>query len=217
MAVDHEETLGEEIVSALTHGVGAMLSISALVLMVIWAAYTHSPTKIVSVAIFGTMLIVMYSCSTIYHAHTNKRVKEFLRILDHSSIYLVIAGSYTPFLLVDLHGGWGWALFGVLWGLALVGVLGKCFYRNKGEVLSTLIYIFMGWIGIIAIVPMVEHIPWGGLSLLFAGGLSYTGGVIFFFLEDMPFNHAIWHLFVLCGSICHFFAVFYYVIPFQFL
>ncbi len=216
MAVDHEESLGEEIANALTHGLGAMLSITALVLMIVWSAFTHSPMKIVTVSIFGAMLVLMYTCSTIYHAHTNKKVKKVFKILDHSSIYLLIAGSYTPIVLIDLHGGWGWSLFGVIWGLALVGILAKIFYRNKGEILSSLIYIAMGWLCVVSVMPMIEHIPKGGLKLLLAGGLLYTGGVVFFLYEKLRFNHAIWHLFVLGGSICHFFAVFYSVIPFYY-
>ena len=119
-------------------------------------------------------------------------------------------------MLVDLHGGWGWSIFGVIWGLAVAGTLAKLFYKNKGELLSTMIYLGMGWLIVIAIVPLIESLPWGGFFFLLSGGLCYSFGVIFFFLEDMPFNHAIWHLFVLAGTICHFFAVFFYVIPLKF-
>ncbi len=213
MAIDHVETFGEEVANSVSHGIGALLSLSALVLMVTFASFQHSAWKVSSCAIFGVALILMYSASSIYHALRQPQVKQLFKILDHASIYLLIAGSYTPFTLVTLRGVWGWVLFGVIWGLAIVGVLGKVFYRNKGEVLSTLIYLAMGWLVIVAIVPLLHALPWGGIYWLVLGGLCYTLGVIFFFLEEMPFNHMVWHLFVLAGSMAHVFAVMFYVIP----
>jgi hemolysin III len=155
----------------------------------------------------------LYTASTLYHAVISPRVKRALRIFDHSAIYLLIAGTYTPFLLVSLRGPWGWSLFGVIWGLALAGVLFKFWFVERFVILSTAVYIAMGWLVVIAAKPVITHVPFTALIWLLAGGLAYTGGVIFFAAKRIPYSHAIWHLFVLAGSICHYFAVLSTVIP----
>jgi hemolysin III len=207
------QTLIEEIINSATHGIGALLGIAALVILTVLAAEQSSSLKVVSSVIFGTSLILMYSASAIYHAVTNPRLKYFFKVMDHSSIYLLIAGSYTPIVLVVLNGGWGWSLFGVIWGFAILGLIFKLFATGKYEIVSTVAYVCMGWLAIIAIKPLYDALPGGGIFWLFAGGLSYTLGVVFYAWDRLRFGHAIWHLFVLGGSICHFFLILFYVIP----
>lgn len=206
-------TRREEYANIATHGFGVVLSIVALVLMVSYAVRDGDPYHIVSVSIFGATLILLYLMSTLYHAITHPKTKYVFRVLDHSSIYLLIAGSYTPFTLVLLRGGWGWTLFGLSWGLALCGVVFKIFFTKRFNLLSTLMYIGLGWLVIIAIKPAMQTIPPGALGLLLAGGLLYTGGVAFYLWRRIPYHHAIWHGFVMGGSFCHFLAVYYYVLP----
>ena len=207
------QTSIEEIINSATHALGALLGLAALVLLVVLSAKQGSALKVVSSAIFGTSLILMYSASAIYHAVKKPKWKHFYKILDHSSIYLLIAGSYTPIVLVLLPGGWGWSLFGVIWGFALVGLVFKLFATGKFEVISTVAYVCMGWLAIIAIKPLYDALPAAGLFWLFAGGLSYTLGVVFYAWDQLRFGHAVWHLFVLGGSICHFFLILWYVVP----
>lgn len=207
------QTLIEEIINSATHGMGALLGIAALVIMTVMAAEQSSALKVVSSVIFGSSLILMYSASAIYHAVTSKRLKYIFKVMDHSSIYLLIAGSYTPIVLVILRGGWGWSLFGVIWGFAILGLIFKLFATGKFEIVSTLAYVCMGWLAIIAIKPLYDALPAGGIFWLFGGGLCYTLGVIFYAWDRLRFGHAIWHLFVLVGSICHFFLILFYVIP----
>jgi hemolysin III len=168
---------------------------------------------IVACSIYGATLICLYTASTLYHASISPRVKRALRIFDHSAIYLLIAGTYTPFLLVSLRGPWGWSLFAVIWGLAVAGVLFKFWFVERFGILSTAVYIAMGWLVVIAAKPVITHVPIIALIWLLAGGLAYTAGVIFFVAKRIPYSHAIWHIFVLAGSICHYFAVFSTVIP----
>lgn len=203
----------EEIINSVTHGAGILLSIAALVLMVVFASLSGSAVHVVSCAIFGVTLILLYTASTLYHGIPYPRVKRILKIFDHCCIYLLIAGTYTPFLLVTLRGALGWTLFGVIWFLALLGVLFKLFFIHRFKIVSTIAYVLMGWIIILAIKPLMAALPAGGLIFLVAGGLAYSLGVIFYAWKKLPFNHAIWHLFVLAGSICHFFAVLFYVLP----
>lgn len=209
----HLETPAEEVASSITHAVGGLLAVAALTLMVVVAAEAGDARRVVSVSVYGATLVFMYVASTAYHLVRPPRAKRVMRILDHASIYLLIAGTYTPVLLVSMRGGWGWSLFGVLWGLALVGVLIKSFYVERWEMLSTSLYVAMGWMALIAAKPLVGSLPPGGLGWLIGGGVAYTAGVAFFVWDHLPFNHAIWHLFVLLGSICHFFAVLLYVLP----
>jgi hemolysin III len=209
----YQPTKGEEIANSITHGIGAGLSIAALVVLVVFASLYGDVWRIVSFSIYGACLTVLYTASTLYHSFRSQKLKKYFQIMDHASIYLLIAGTYTPFTLVHLRGGWGWSLFGVIWGLAVLGVIFKMFFTNRFNLLSTIIYLLMGWLIVIAFKPAVTHIPQGGLYWLLAGGLSYTFGVIFFLWEKLPYSHAIWHLFVLGGSICHFFAMLFYVLP----
>ena len=203
----------EELANTITHGIGVGLSIAGLVLLVVRAAMHGDAWQVVSFAIYGSSLILLYLASTLYHGFKSDGIKRILRLLDHSAIYLLIAGTYTPFVLVTLRGPWGWTLFGIIWGLAILGVTFKLVFGHKYEILSTIFYVAMGWVVIIAIKPLIAALPAGGLAWLVAGGLAYTGGVIFYAWEKLPFNHAIWHGFVLAGSLFHFFTVWWYVAP----
>ncbi|MCK4870985.1 MAG: hemolysin III family protein [Gammaproteobacteria bacterium] len=207
------QTIGEEIANAITHGVGIGLSVIALVVMLGSAALQGGVYRVVSCALFGGALVIMYTASTLYHSFQRPEIKRFFRVLDHSAIYLLIAGTYTPFNLISLHGDWGWSLFGVTWGLAILGVTFKIFFTDRFEALSLTIYLLMGWLAVIAVHPLLQHLSWYGIILLAAGGLCYTLGVVFYVWERLKYSHAIWHLFVLAGSICHFFAIYYYVLP----
>src|SRR4029077_11129970 len=184
-----------------------------LVVLLVLAALRGTAWHIVACSIYGTTLICLYAASTLYHAVISPRVKRALRIFDHSAIYLLISGTYTPFLLVSLRGPWGWSLLGVIWGLALAGVLFKFWFVERFAILSTVVYIAMGWLVVIAAKPVITHLSLTAIIWLLAGGLAYTGGVIFFAAKRIPYSHAIWHLFVLAGSICHYFAVLSTVIP----
>ena len=203
----------EEIANAITHGIGLLLSIAGFVVLLVLATLRGTAWHIVACSIYGATLICLYAASTLYHAVISPRVKRALRIFDHSAIYLLIAGTYTPFLLVSLRGPWGWSLFGVIWGLALAGVLFKFWFVERFAILSTAVYIAMGWLVVIAAKPVITHLRLTAIIWLLAGGLAYTGGVIFFAAKRIPYSHAIWHLFVLAGSICHYFAVLSTVIP----
>jgi hemolysin III len=206
----------DEILNSITHGIGVLLSIAGLVLLLVFAAIQEADTwKVVSFSIYGASLIIMYLASTLYHAFRDRNIKQFLNVFDHASIYVLIAGTYTPFTLVTMRGPWGWSIFGVIWGLAIAGVVYKLFfYNDRYRRLSALLYVFMGCIIVIAIRPLIRNIPVGGLLWLAAGGVLYIGGV-FFYLRDKKnrFNHVIWHLFVLAGSMFHFFAIFFYILP----
>lgn len=206
------QTIGEEIANSVTHGVAAAMSVAALVVLVVFSALRGSAWHIVSSAVFGVTLILLYLASTLYHALPIGKAKQVFRILDHASIYLLIAGTYTPFTLVTMHGAWGWSLFGVVWALAAAGVVFQSLLIGRMPALSTTVYILMGWVVVLAGRPLLQALPWGGLLWLLAGGLSYTAGV-YFFTSKSKFAHMVWHLFVVAGSVCHFFAVFFYVIP----
>ncbi len=207
-----EQTVAEEWANSVTHGLGALLSIAAVVILVVASRLYGDAWRIVSSSIFGASLVILYSSSTIYHWVSEPHLKRGFRVLDHASIYILIAGSYTPFTLVNMRGGWGWSLFGVIWGLAIIGVVLKIHFVERYEMLSTIIYLAMGWLMVIAIEPLMDAVPLGGLLWLVGGGVCYTLGVVFFIWERLLYSHAIWHLFVLGGSICHFFAVLYYVV-----
>jgi len=201
------QSLGEEIANSVTHGIGAALSIAALVILVVFASRYGDAVRVVSLSIYGSTLIILYLSSTLYHSFTNERAKRFFRILDHSSIYLLIAGSYTPVVLISLNGAWGWTIFGIVWAMAVAGIITKIFLTGKYGIISVFFYIAMGWLIVIAIKPMLQTVPLNLLIWLLIGGLSYTFGIIFYALEKMPYNHAVWHLFVLGGSITHFFGI----------
>ena len=196
----------------MTHAIGAVFAIIALVLMVF--ASGSDPYRIVSSCIFGSTLILLYTSSTIYHSVSSPGLRSFFQVLDHACIYLLIAGTYTPVTLITLRGPWGWSLFGCVWGLAIAGVVLKSVMRKNREAWwSTALYIVMGWLVVIAIVPLIRNLPTAGLVWLVAGGLCYTFGVIFFAWEKLRFNHAIWHLYVIAGSACHVIATVYYILP----
>lgn len=201
-----------ERLNAWTHLVGTMLSISGASILITLAAMMGDPWKIVSVSIFGATLILLYSASTLYHS-VRGRAKAILRKLDHLSIYLLIAGTYTPFCLVTLRGVWGWTLFGIVWGLALIGMLQEIRPRSEARILSLVIYAVMGWVILIAIGPLLDHLETTGLVLLATGGLLYTGGIVFYAFDDRFRHwHGIWHLFVIGGSLLHYLTIALYVI-----
>jgi hemolysin III len=203
----------EEIANAVTHGIGAALAIAALSILVTFSALQGDPWKVVSFSIYGSMLVFLYLASTLYHALVPPKAKKVFQILDHSAIYLTIAGTYTPFMLVTLRGAWGWSLFGVTWGLAAVGIALTAVFMDKLKLPAVLTYVGMGWMVVVALKPLAEGLTMGGLFWLFAGGLSYTIGIVFYAWKRFPYHHAIWHLFVLGGSIAHFFAMLLYVLP----
>ena len=206
-------TRNEELANTITHGIGAILSVIGLFLLVIYAAQHGDAYHITSVTIFGATLILLYGMSTLYHWLEHPELKRIFRILDHSCIYLLIAGSYTPFTLVTMRGPWGWTMLAVIWTLAIGGVIFKLFYTGHFDLLSTVLYIGMGWIAVFALKPLLEATPIGGLILLVLGGVLYTGGTAFYLWEKLPYNHAVWHVFVLLGSTLHYFAILFYVIP----
>lgn len=204
---------GEEMANRLTHALGAAFSVAGLVLMVVFSARYGDAWQVVSTAIFGATLVLLYTASTVYHSIRDERLSRILQKFDHAAIFLLIAGTYTPFVLVTLRGPWGWSLFGVVWGMAAAGVALKFWYAGRFTVISTLIYIIMGWLVLIALKPLSTALPAGGMRLLVAGGLCYTGGAVFYLWRQLPYHHAIWHLFVLGGSVCHWASVFWYVVP----
>lgn len=205
--------LGEEIANSITHGLGTGLSVAGLTVLVLLAALYGDVWQVVAFSIYGSTLIVLYLASTLYHSLQNPRAKRVFRVIDHAAIFLLIAGTYTPFLLISMRGVWGWTLLGIVWGLALLGVGFKIFFTHRFPVGSTLAYVLMGWLGVIAWKEAVAHIPPGGLVWLGLGGVAYTVGVIFYAWKRLPYNHAIWHVFVLAGSICHYLAVLLYLSP----
>lgn len=208
-----EYSCAEEIANSITHGFGVLLSIGGLAVLVGFASVYGNAWHITACSIFGVTLILSYASSTLYHSIPQPQAKRILKVIDHAAIYLLIAGTYTPFALVNLRGPWGWSLFGTIWGLAIVGVILKTTMLGKISGISTAIYLVMGWIVVIAIKPMLGAVEVGGLVLLLLGGLAYTAGVVFYAWKTLPYNHAIWHLFVMAGSICHFFSILFYVIP----
>lgn len=212
MSTLRPQTVGEEIANSLTHGAGLALSIAGLVVMLVAAATRGDAWVIVACAIYGTTLVLLYLASTLYHALARTRARGVLRRLDHAAIYLLIAGTYTPFVLVSLRGPWGWTLFGISWGLALFGIVIKAVFGPRWPIVSTLVYLLMGWLVVVAAGPVVTHVPGGAIGWLVAGGLLYSVGVIFFASDRLRYAHAVWHLFVLGGSVCHYVAVLGYVV-----
>ncbi len=206
-------SLGEEIANSITHGLGLILAITGLVVITVCAVRYGDAWHIVGGVIFASTLVLLYASSTLYHSIPHPRAKQVLQLLDHSAIFLLIAGSYTPFTLVSLNGTWGWSLFGIVWGLAVLGIVLKWSAWRRYEWLALSLYLLMGWVVIFAFEPLVTAVDPDGLWLLFFGGIAYTGGIAFYLWEALPFNHAIWHLFVIAGSTLHFFAVLFYVIP----
>lgn len=206
--------LREEIANAVTHGIGAALSIAGLtILLVLSAQRGASPGEMAAFAVYGASLVLLHISSTLYHSFQVPQVRLVFRILDHGSIYLLIAGTYTPFLVVGMPSKFSFTLLSVIWGLAVLGILRSALLIGRFRIMSTMTYLLMGWLVVVASKQLVANIALGGLILLLTGGLAYTVGVIFFAWKKLPFNHAIWHLFVLAGSICHYFAILYYLVP----
>lgn len=210
---DREQTWGEELANAISHGVGFLLAIASLPILVYFAAQRGSAVNVVAASVFSATMIVLYLVSALYHAVPDSRAKQWLNRLDHAAIYVFIAGSYTPFVLGVLRGGWGWSLFGVVWTCAAIGVAAKLLDRLKHPLWSTGLYVAMGWIAVIAVEPMFERMAAAGLVWLLAGGLCYTAGaVVFLFDSRIRYAHFVWHLFVMAGSTCHFFAALWHAV-----
>lgn len=210
-------SLAEEVAHAVSHGVGIVLAVGGLALLVVLAALRGDAWHVTSSAVFGTSLVLLYVASTLYHSIPSwiryRRTKRRLRALDHSAIFLAIAGTYTPFTLGPLRGPWGWALFGVVWGGALVGIIVKSFAVERFPALSTTLYAVLGWCVVVAFEPLLEALAPGGVALLLAGGICYTVGIAFYAWTSLRWSHFVWHLFVLAGSALHYLAVLLYVLP----
>ena len=214
MSADRIVSLREELANAVTHGIGLVLSLIGLPILILVALDRGERAMVIGASVFGATLIALYAASTLYHAIPHPTLKQKLRVVDHAAIYLLIAGTYTPFTLGVLRGTWGWTLFGIVWTLAALGVLFKVVFGSGAMAkLSTAIYVAMGWVIIIAIKPLMASMEYAGLMLLVAGGLCYTGGVIFYVDRRRAWTHPVWHLFVMGGSICHYFAVLGYAAP----
>ncbi len=205
------QTIGEEIANSITHGIGAGLSIAALVILVVLASKRGDAWRIVSFSIYGATLILLYLSSTLYHSFVNPKIKNIFRILDHSAIYLLIAGTYTPVTLTLMRGAWGWTLFGLAWAIAIGGIIITALLLDKLKALLVLSYVVMGSLVVIAIKPMIEMVPRGMIIWLFIGGACYLLGIIFYLWKRLPYHHPIWHIFVLGGSISHFLGVLFYL------
>jgi hemolysin III len=203
----------EELLNRLTHGAGALLGLIGVIALISLAIRENDIYRLVSACVYGGAMVTFYCLSTAYHSVRKPYVRYVFRILDHVSIYLMIAGSFTPFSLVTLRGPWGWSLLCMVWGLGILGAILKVFTVHRLRVIGPLLYIAMGWSVVVAIKPLSAALAANGLILLFAGGIAYTVGVLFYLWDRLPYNHAIWHLFVLAGSACHFGAIFYYVTP----
>lgn len=201
----------EERVNILSHVVGIVFSIVALVLLIIESYSNGNFWRLVSFTVFGLSLIILFSASTYYHSTKEPRRRSYLRVVDHAAIYILIAGTYTPFTLVTLHGWVGWWLFGLVWSMAVIGITLKLFFTGRYTIVSTLMYVFMGWVIIFAIKPLMQNLPTEGLNWLVAGGIAYTVGAILYAIKKIKFNHAIFHILVLVGSFCHFISIYYYV------
>lgn len=205
----HEYSRAEETANAISHGIAILLSVSALTMMILAA---DDGWKLASAIVYGLSMLILFGASTLYHSVRRPELKRLCKLLDHCAIYLLIAGTYTPYLLISLNGTWGWWLFGVIWSLALIGILFKIKFRHRYPKVSLFTYIFMGWLAVVAAFEMIKKVPEGGLWLLLAGGISYTVGTYFYAADGkIPFNHAIWHLFVLAGAVCHFLSIYIYV------
>ncbi|HBR28327.1 MAG TPA: hemolysin D [Firmicutes bacterium] len=202
-----KQTLGEEITNAVSHGVGLGLAVAALAVLVVLASRYGDVWYVVGFAIYGATLVILYLSSTLYHSFPEGKVKRVFRLFDHASIFLLIAGTYTPITLIKLRGTVGWSLFGLIWGLAIIGIIFKIFFIDKYRILSTLLYIAMGWLVVVALKPLLEALNHTSILFLLIGGALYTLGTIFYAWKGKKYAHAVWHLFVLAGSICHFFTM----------
>ncbi len=202
----------EEVANSVTHGLGLLASVAGAVVLIALGAERGEAWHVVSAAIYGATLVALYAASTLYHAFKGTRAGGALRVLDHCAIYLLAAGTYTPITLVSLRGGWGWTLFGLVWSLALAGIVFKVLATGRFAVLSTVAYVLMGWLCIIAAKPIIVFLSPGALALLAAGGVLYTAGTVFYHSRRVPYSHAVWHLFVVAGSVCHYLAIALYVL-----
>jgi hemolysin III len=211
---DPHYSLREEQLNSLTHGIGALMSAVGTLVLVVAASRLGDGWKIVSFSIFGASLILLYSASTLYHASRSLRAREVWKMLDHCAIFLLIAGTYTPFLLVNLRDGSGWILFAVIWGLALAGIALKLVFGHRYKILRVVVYLAMGWLIVFAAGELTSQVSALGVKLTVIGGVIYTLGVVFYLANRLPYNHAIWHLFVVGGSLCHFYAIYYGVLPY---
>jgi hemolysin III len=212
-AVTPHYSFGDELASSVIHGLGIVLSIAGLAVLVAFAALHGNALAVIACAVFGASLVLLYTASTLYHSISAAAAKPALRALDHIAIYVLIAGTYTPFTLIALPGAWGWSLFAAVWALALVGSMLELGVLKRYHKLAVLLYLGMGWIGLVAFGPLSKQLQVGGTALLLAGGLAYTLGVPFYLWRKLPYHHALWHVFVLAGSVLHFLAVLLYVIP----
>lgn len=203
----HVFSKGEEIANSITHGIGVLLSIAALVLLIVFSALYGDGWHLAGFTVFGVTMFMLYTSSTLVHSFPKGKVKDLFEIFDHASIYFFIAGTYTPFLLIAVKGALGWWLFGIVWGIALIGTIFKCFFVKRFVILSTVLYVVMGWLIVFAWGPLVDALPSAAFAFLVTGGLFYTVGAIFYVWRGFKYHHMIWHLFVLAGSIFHFFAV----------
>ncbi len=205
-------TVGEEIFNSISHGVGVLLSIAALVLLIVFAAIYSDGYGMASALVFGISLILLYTMSMVYHIVQNEKGKKVLRIFDHCSIFILIAGTYTPYLLGPLRGALGWTIFGIIWGVTVIGILLNAISLERFKVISLICYVLMGWGIILSIKPLAQNLELGGLILLIAGGLVYTVGVVFYAMKKYRYMHSVWHLFVLAGSVCHYFSILLFVL-----
>lgn len=215
MANTHTYDRREEIANAITHGIGTLLSVAGLVLLIVFSSLKGTAWHVVSFTIYGVSMLLLYLCSTLVHSLKQGKAKDLFEIFDHSSIYIYIAGTYTPFMLVAVRGTLGWTLFGIVWGIALFGVVFKAFFVKRFLFMSTIFYLIMGWLIVIAWGPLTAAVPYNGIVLLVVGGILYSLGTVFYVWRGFQYHHAIWHLFVLAGSITHFFAILLYLLPNQ--
>jgi hemolysin III len=204
---------GDELASCVIHGIGIVLSVMGLVLLTVRAAVEGTASDVLAAAVYGVSLILLYTASTLYHSVRTESARRVLRTLDHIAIFLLIAGTYTPFTLIALRGAWGWSLFGIVWSLALLGSALELGMLKRYRRFAVLLYVAMGWVGIIAFRPLLAHLQFGGMVLLLGGGAAYTLGVPFYLWRRLPYHHSVWHFFVLAGSVLQFLAVFFYVMP----
>lgn len=211
----HTFSRKEELVNSITHGVGALLSIAALVILIVFASLYGNVWHVVSFSIYGSTMLLLYICSTLVHSFPKGKVKDLFEIFDHSAIYLFIAGTFTPILFILVKGTLGWSLFGVIWGMAAAGVVFKAFFTKKFLLISTIGYVLMGWMAVFILKPIASTVSASGIFLLVSGGIMYTVGSVFYVWRGVPHHHGIWHLFVLAGSILHFFFVLFHVLPFN--
>lgn len=203
--------LGDEWANSLTHGIGLLLSVIGMFILIMTPMQEGDHWKLINFGVYGLSLVLLYGSSTLYHFSRSPELKKLFRLLDHCAIYLLIAGTYTPFTMLLLEGGWGMTLFSIVWSLAAIGILFKIYFKTRFKFISTSIYLFMGWMVVIAAEPLMARFHYAGLMWIVAGGLFYTCGVIFYVMDKRKFFHAIWHLFVMCGSVCHYLAVFFYL------